>query len=109
MKAGFRVAEPLGHDLDRHPVAEQQGRVGVADVVEPDGGHSEAALGAGKGLGCEVRVERSAWGGPLAWVWWPHVVGRVVWDQVLSDGGFERDSERLMEVEDGLAASGRPL
>jgi hypothetical protein len=25
-----------------------------------------------------------------------------VWDQVLCDGGFERDAERLMEVEDGF-------
>lgn len=30
------VTEPFGHDLDGHAVSQQQGGVGVAEVVEPD-------------------------------------------------------------------------
>ncbi len=30
------VTEALGHHVDRHPVSQEQGGVGVAEVVEPD-------------------------------------------------------------------------
>ena len=53
---------PFGHDLDRHAVPEEEAGVGVPEVVEPDGCHSQVSVGAGEGLGGEVRVERAAVG-----------------------------------------------
>jgi len=58
------VTEPFGHDLDRHSVPQQQGGVGVSEVVEPDRGHRQAPLGAFERLRRGVGVERlPAWSG----------------------------------------------
>ena len=42
-EARVGVAEPFADDLDRHPLLEQQGGVGVAEVVEAQAGESAAA------------------------------------------------------------------
>ena len=40
---GCRVSEAFAHDLDRDAGFEEQGGVGVAEVVEPDAGSAERA------------------------------------------------------------------
>jgi len=39
---GVGVSEPFGDDLDQLAVFDQQGGVGVAEIVEPDLGEFEA-------------------------------------------------------------------
>ncbi|MFT7650123.1 MAG: hypothetical protein ACI8Y4_004888 [Candidatus Poriferisodalaceae bacterium] len=59
-EAGVGVAGAFGHDLDGDARGDEQGCVGVAEVVEPDAGHGESGEVAGEELADRFGVPRLA-------------------------------------------------